>query len=384
MNAPSRSGSAWLEPQPPVRVVHLVTSLAIGGLEKVVLDLVRYRTRDRFGARVICLDASGVLQQGFAELGVPVESIGTAGSVPARIVRLARRLRQLRPDVLHTHNPQAHLHGTLAARLAGVPVVIHTRHGRQFLGRQPLAAFSRLASRWASEFVAVSEDAASLARETERVPERKLHVIRNGIDVTRFDRPAGTPAAPGGRAISVGRLDPIKDHATLLRAVRLVTNTLPTFELDLVGDGPSRVELESLARALELGSHVRFLGYREDVGALLASADFFVLSSISEGLSLALLESMAAGLPVVATDVGGNREVVVPGDTGYLVPARSADALAAAMMTLLADAAKAGRMGRAARRRIESHFNVRTVVAQYERMYATSLGRDRTGRVQVA
>lgn len=383
MKAPSRSGNAWLQPQPPVRVVHLVTSLAIGGLEKVVLDLVRYRTRERFGARVICLDASGVLQQGFAELGVPVESIGTSGSVPARIVRLARRLRHLKPDVLHTHNPQAHLHGTLAARLAGVPVVVHTRHGRQFLGRQPLAAFSRLASRWTSEFVAVSEDAASLARKTERVPEGKLRVIRNGIDVTRFEEPAGTPASLRSRGISVGRLDPIKDQATLLRAVRLVVNSVPAFELDLVGDGPSRAELEALARALDLGSHVRFLGYREDVGSLLACADFFVLSSISEGLSLALLEAMAAGLPVVATDVGGNREVVVPGDTGYLVPAQSAEALAAAMASLLADESDAGRMGGAARRRIESHFNVRTVVAQYERIYTASLGQNWASRVQV-
>lgn len=383
MTAPSRSRTAWIQPPAPVRVVHLVTSLAIGGLEKVVLDLVRYRTPDRFGARVICLDASGVLQQGFAELGVPVESIGTAGSVPARILRLARRLRRLKPDVLHTHNPQAHLHGALAARLARVPVVIHTRHGRQFLGRQPLAAFSRLASRWTSEFVAVSEDAANLARHTERVPEGKLHVIRNGIDVARFEVPAGKPAAPGGRAISVGRLDPIKDQATLLRAVRLVANAAPGFTLDLVGDGPSRVGLESLARELDLGGHVRFLGYREDVGSMLALADFFVLSSISEGLSLALLEAMAAGLPVVATDVGGNREVVVPGDTGHLVPAGSAEALAAAMTALLSDRSHAGRMGRAARRRIESHFNVRTVVAQYERMYATSLGQDLTSRVQV-
>lgn len=379
---PPSEGRTRLDP-PPLRVVHVVTSLAIGGLEKVVLDLVRYRTRDVFGARVICLDASGTLQQGFAELGVPVESIGTTGSVPARILKLARRLRQLRPHVLHTHNPQAHLHGTLAARLAGVPVVIHTRHGRQYLGRQPLAAISRLASRWTSEFVAVSDDAASLARETERVPEEKLRVIRNGVDLDRFDARTKRPRAIAGRAITVGRLDPIKDQATLLRAVRRVVNLAPDFELDLVGDGPCRADLEALSRSLELGSHVRFLGYRENVGALLALSDFFVLSSISEGLSLALLESMAAGLPAIATDVGGNREVVVSGETGYLVPARSPEALAGAMTTLLASTSEVVRMGAAARRRIESHFNVRSVVAQYERMYATSLGHDLARRDQV-
>lgn len=377
MTATTVPRSAWLGPRPPLCVVHLVTSLAIGGLEKVVLDLVRHRTRDRFGARVICLDRSGVLQQGFAELGVPVESIGTGGSVPARILRLAGRLRRIRPHVLHTHNPQAHLHGTLAAKLAGVPVVVHTRHGRQYIARQPLAAVSRLASRWTNEFVAVSEDAADLARETEGVPAGRLRVIRNGIDLERFECKAGCAAERPSRAISVGRLDPIKDHATLLRAVRLVVDEVPAFQLDLVGDGPCRAELESLRAQLGLGPHVRLLGYREDVSSLLAAAGLFVLSSTSEGLSLALLESMAAGLPAVATDVGGNREVVVPGETGLLVPARSPDALAGAMRRVLTSGSDAVRMGLAARRRIESHFNVRRVVEHYERMYCACL--DPTG-----
>ncbi|MEW5983886.1 MAG: GT4 family glycosyltransferase PelF [Acidobacteriota bacterium] len=350
----------------------MVTSLALGGLEKVVLDLVRYRSRDVFSVRVICLDASGILQQGFAELGVPVETIGAAGSVPVRILRLARRLRHLAPHVVHTHNPQAHLHGALAGRLAGVPVVIHTRHGRGYLARQPIATFSRLASRWTTEFVAVSEDAASVARDVEGVPPRKLHVIRNGVDLDRFHAATAARRIPR-RAVTIGRLDPIKDQQTLLRAARLVVDREPQFQLDIVGDGPSRRELEALGRTLELAGHVRFLGYRQDVGPLLAGPDFFVLSSISEGLPLALLESMAAGLPAVATDVGGNREVVVPGETGYLVPAGSPEALADGMLTMLADAAAIARMGRAARARIESHFNLRTVVAQYERMYARCL-----------
>ncbi len=156
---------------PPIRVVHLVTTLAIGGLEKVVLDLVRCRTRDVFSMHVICLDSSGVLEHAFSELGVAVEIIGTAASVPVRILRLARRLSQLKPHVLHTHNPQAHLHGALAARLANVPLVVHTKHGREYADRRVTAAFSRLGSRWTSRFVAVSGDAANVARDVERVPQ---------------------------------------------------------------------------------------------------------------------------------------------------------------------------------------------------------------------
>lgn len=361
---------------PPIRVVHLVTTLAIGGLEKVVLDLVRSRTRDVFSMHVICLDGSGVLQQGFSELGVAVETIGTTGSVPIRILRLARRLKQLQPHVLHTHNPQAHLHGALAAKLAKVPVVVHTKHGRGYPDRRLIATFSRLASRWTSCFVAVSEDAANVARDSERVPAQKLCVIHNGIDVDRFAARQARPAHAAGRAVTVGRLDPIKDQLTLLRAVRVVVDKNPAFQLDIVGDGPSRPELEAQRNALGLTGHVRFHGYREQVGPYLAASDFFVLSSISEGVSLALLEAMASGLPVVATDVGGNREVVVPGETGYLVPAGSPEALAEAMLNLQADTTVLERMGGAARRRVENQFNLRTVVAEYEGMYAGCLERN--------
>ncbi|MCX6552124.1 MAG: glycosyltransferase [Acidobacteria bacterium] len=360
----------------PVRVVHLVTTLAIGGLEKVVLDLVRCRTRDVFGAHVVCLDSAGVLEQRLADLGVPVDVIGTDWPVAIRIVRLARRLRQLKPDVLHTHNPQAHLHGSLAARLAGVPVVVHTRHGRDTMERPVLATISRLASRWTSGFVGVSEDAVSVAREVEGVADRKLRVIHNGIDMDHFAARGPRPAQTAKRAVTVGRLDPVKDQGTLLQALRRVVDMAPAFRLDIVGEGPSRGELEALRDALGLADHVRFLGYQEHVAPYLAEADFFVLSSISEGVSIALLEAMASGLPAVATEVGGNREVVVPGETGYLVPARSPEILAEVMLRMQSDAAGLERMGCAARLRVESAFNLRTVVEQYEGLYLECLERN--------
>ena len=358
---------------PPVRVVHVVTTLAIGGLEKVVLDLVRFRSERVFSAHVVCLDSSGVLEPAFSELGVTVETIGTKGSVPGRILRLARRLRQLQPHIVHTHNPQAHLHGALAARLAIVPVVVHTKHGREYTDRSLLAALSRLGSRWTSVFVAVSEDAAKVARDLERVPARKIRVIHNGIDVDRYEVREARPIQAMARAVTVGRLDPVKDHSTLLRAVRLVVDKNPAFQMDIVGDGPLRPALEAQCHALGLAGHVHFLGYHEQVAPFLAAAGFFVLSSVSEGVSLALLEAMASGLPAVATDVGGNREVIVPGKTGYLVPSGSAEALADAMLMVQADPASRDRMGRAACRRVEVEFNLSTAVEQYEDMYLECL-----------
>lgn len=355
------------------RVVHIVTTLAIGGLEKVVLDLVRFGTPGQFETRVVCLDESGVLADEFASLGVPVDVIGTDGSVPARILRLARLLRTLRPDVLHTHNPQAQLHGSLAAALAGVRAVVHTRHGREYLERPALASLGRIAARWTSRVVAVSEDAATVAREIEGVPERKLRIVHNGIDPGHFAlHPPREPLKPW-RAVTVGRLSPVKDQASLLQAMRRVVDVVPTFELDIVGDGPLRGELESLAGRLGLRDRVHFRGYHGDVRPMLADADVFVLSSLSEGVSIALLEAMASGLPAVATDVGGNREVVVPGQTGYLVPPRAPDVLAAVMLRLKADPVGLERMGRAARARVEAHFNLPTVVREYEQLYLECL-----------
>lgn len=367
----------------PVHVVHLVTTLAIGGLEKVVLDLVRFGTSDLFSMRVVCLDQSGVLEDRFADLGVPVDLIGTEGSVPTRILRLARRLREWQPHVLHTHNPQAHLHGALAGRLARVPVVVQTKHGRDYLERAWLAWAGRFASRWTSQFVAVSEDAASVARELEGVPAGRVRVIHNGVDTSRFAPRAPKPVLAPKRAVIVGRLSPVKDHATLLHAVRRVVDSVPTFQLDIVGDGDIRPELEALRDSLGLCDRVHFHGYHADVSAFLAAADFFVLSSISEGVSIALLEAMASGLPAVATDVGGNREVIVSGETGYLVPARAPDVLAAVMLRIQSDPAGLERMGRAARQRVEEHFNLRTVVDRYERLYLECLAPKRANGAAV-
>jgi sugar transferase (PEP-CTERM/EpsH1 system associated) len=357
----------------PLLVAHVLTGLAVGGLEKVVLDLVRGREQSGFDACLLCLDRAGVLEREFAAAGVPVDVIGTRGSVPQRIWRLRRRMRAMKPDVVHTHNPQAHLHGTWAARLAGVPAIVHTKHGRDQFPRPVLAALGRIATAWASAFVAVSEDAARVAIDLEHVPPEKLLVFHNGIDVDRFSAgpPRGVP--PSYRLVTVGRLFPIKDQAMLLRAVKLAADRIPEIRLDIVGDGPSRQDLEALRAALGLESRVTFHGYREDVTSFLSAADAFVLSSISEGVSIALLEAMASGLPAIATDVGGNREVIVNGVTGLLTPAGSAEALADAIVRVESDPGLLERMGRASRQRVEEEFSLPGVVARYEALYRRCL-----------
>jgi glycosyltransferase involved in cell wall biosynthesis len=348
-----------------------VTSLNIGGLERVVLDLVRRADRDRFEMRVLCLGASGQLAPDFSAAGVAVEFLGLQGRGTLRSAcRVAKRLRALRVKVLHTHNPAPHLVGALAAAMAGVPTVIHTKHGRNYPEVRSKVIANQLASLLTNEIVAVSEDARQVAEVIERVPRRKLRVIRNGIDIrtTVLAQPGNQSGA--ARAVHVARLIyPTKDQDTLLRAVRIVADSEPSFILDIVGDGPHRSDLEALAVQLDLGRHVIFHGFRRDIGRFMSEAQLFVLSSVTEGLSLTLLEAMAAGLPVVATDVGGNREVVADGRTGHLVPAKSPNELAAAMLRLIRDPALSSAMGRAGRQRAEEFFSLDGVVRAYEALY---------------
>jgi len=362
-------------PDDRVRVVHLVLGLSIGGLEQVVYDLVRCVDRDRFEVRVLCLGEIGVWRHKFEALGVPVEGLGVldAGTF-GRVAAVARRLHELRPDILHTHNPAPHMVGALAACLCRVPALIHTKHGRNYPKNRKWVLANRLAAWLSSRVVAVSQDAADVALEIEKVPPRKVDVVRNGIDLEKFQLARRPRRELKRRAVHVARISySSKDQRTLLKAVRIVADERPDFVLDIVGDGPDRADLEALCDELHLRSHVNFLGFRDDVHRVLAGAEFFVLSSVTEGISITLLEAAACGLPIVATNVGGNPEVTVHGETGLLVPPRSPEGLARAMLEMLSDTNRARRMGIAGRRRVERHFDLRRSVAKYEELYLSLL-----------
>jgi glycosyltransferase involved in cell wall biosynthesis len=320
---------------------------------------------------VMCLDETGGMAGLFEREGVRVELLDAPRlNFVQRIRRLRSRLQALGADVLHTHNPGPLLHGSAARMAGGVPVLIHTKHGRNSPEHRRSVRIARVASMAADRVVAVSEDAAAVAKEIEHVSSRKISVIHNGVEIAP-PRAAGVRSAK--RAIAVARLHPVKDHATLLQAARLVVDAEPDFQLDIVGDGECRPDLEALTERLGLRRCVRFLGIRTDVRELLDQAGVFVLSSLSEGISMTLLEAMSAALPIVATRVGGTPEVVSHGTTGYLVPPRDRHALAAAIVTLIGRPVKARQLGLAGRRRVESKFDVRHTVRAYEDLYLRTL-----------
>lgn len=358
----------------PVRVMHLVYSFGFGGMEVGVAKLSNAIDPTHVTVSICSGRPSDTLKYRlrpevrFFELG------RRQGNDPGLILRLARLLRRERPHILHTHGWATLLEGLAGARLAGVPVVIHGEHGT--LDLRPLNRWvQRVAWGNVDQVVAVSSRLAERMEQQIGFPVNRIHVIRNGVDVDRFTPSLRLAAREemsftAGQVVigTAGRLVPVKDQATLLRALALLRQRGATFAGVIAGKGALQAELHALAHSLQLDD-VRFLGNRPDVERVLAALDVFVLSSVSEGLSNTIQEAMASGLPVVATAVGGADELVVPAETGLLVPASQPGAMADAIERLLADARLRSRMGAAARERAETVFALGHMVTAYTQMY---------------
>ncbi len=359
------------------RVLQVVLQLDPGGTERLVIEIAR-RLHPRMPMAVCCLDQPGAWAAQLEGVGIPVAALHrTPGFRPALATRIAALVDTFDIDVLHCHHYSPFVYGRMAAWLRRRCRVIYTEHGR--LSDAPPSAKRRyvnpLLTRGVDECVAVSHDLRAHMLG-EGMPAR-TRVVWNGIDPGPLPTPRSRQAARTAFAAaddafvvaSVARLDHVKDLPTLIRAVAAARAQRSTVELVIVGDGPERPHLEAVASAEAAGA-VRFLGPREDARMLLHGADVYANSSISEGISLTILEAMAAALPVVATGVGGTPEVVVDGETGHLVPARDPGALAAALLDLSRRPDEARAMGEAGSRRVRRSFALDRMVAEYAAMYA--------------
>ncbi|MDB5334713.1 MAG: glycosyl transferase group 1 [Planctomycetaceae bacterium] len=354
-----------------LRVCHVSLTLKTGGLERLLADIARYHDVLDCVPEFVALNEVGRFADVIREAGCTVHQLKPSG-VFGHVRQLARLFRAGQFDVVHTHNTYPHIYGSIAAKLAGVPVVVNTRHGQRAGGNWKTQTLFRWSSHLVNRIVAVSDDAAQLCIKTDGVAARKVTRIWNGIDIDDFNF-AGPVSAPV--AISVARLSAEKDFPTLLRALSIAIQDIPDLVLKLVGDGPERSRLELLARELNLAHHIEFLGERSDVPALLTQSGFFVTATLTEGISLTLLEAMAVGLPVLATSVGGNSEIVQVPQTGRLVPPGDPAGLAAAMVDMCRQMQSWHQMGRAGRERVEEHFEVRRMVSDYERLYRDLLAK---------
>ena len=355
-------------PNELLRVCHISMCLQTGGLERLLVDFARFHDRKKFELQFLALSGDGQPASDIRAVGCSARVLNETLKINKlrSLVQLVQHLKQQRPQIVHTHNTYAQFYGAIAAKLAGVPVVINTQHG-QGCGSGWKAEWQfRIANRLTRRVVGVSHDTATLCQQQDRRSKENVTTIWNGINLDRFGYRGGctTPTA-----ISVARLSPLKDFPTLLRAVPLVVSHVPDFRLKIVGDGPERSKLESLIDELNIRAHVEMLGERHDVPDLLAQSGFFVSSSLSEGISLTLLEAMAIGLPVVTTSVGGNPEIVIEGQTGNLVPAGDPAALAQAIVNLCGERDLWSAMGTLGRQRVEQNFEIRQMIRNYEAMY---------------
>jgi glycosyltransferase involved in cell wall biosynthesis len=333
--------------------------------------------RSRWQPVLLCRGAgsAGHLAEA-GRLGVAAREIPAGAR--AGLAGMVRGLRAVRPAIVHAHlnRPGACRAGLIAARIALVPAVVATQ---QLYLRLPWPAriHARLLATLVDRYIAVSRHTGDLLSAELGIPATKIRVVANGVPPEEFETPpdaglrailAGAPACP--IVLAVARLDPQKDLDCLVDAAALV----PEARFVVAGEGPERARLESRARARGVGARVLFLGERSDVAALLAACDVFVLPSRAEGLPLAVLEAMAAARPVVCSAIAGIDEIVVPDETGFLVPPSDPVALAKALHTALEDPGRAARLGAAARARVRARFSsagmVRGVTAVYEELLA--------------
>ena len=362
---------------PQVSVAVFLTRFEPGGTERQMTELVRRLDPSRFRVHVACFEKRGAWLPRVAERAASIAEFPIRGFArPATLGALlafARWCRRERIAVLQTCDLYANVFGLPGAALAGVPVRIGSRRELNPDKSPGQIRLQRLAYRCATTVVANSAAARHILLE-EGLASRSIAVIPNGVDAGAYsDRDTIAASRPARTVVTVANLRPEKSHEVLIAAAALLAPDFPEVRFQIVGDGPRRAELEALVRARGLASHVEFLGHREDVAALLASADLFALPSRSEAFPNCAIEAMAAGLPVVASAVGGLLDLIDHERTGLLVEPGNPEALADALRRLLVDRAAAARIGVRAQAHVRQRYSFDHMVQSFEALYIAGL-----------
>ncbi len=375
----------------PRLVVHLVHQLDVGGLENGLINLIRHMPPERYRHTIVCLKDYTEFHAHIKERGVEIISLNKReGKDFGHYMRMYKTLRALQPDLIHTRN-LCGFEGQLVAALAGIKMRVHGEHGRDMTDlygkRLKYQLLRRMLRPLIGHFIAVSADLEHWLIDSVGAEPGRVSQISNGVDSVQFHPRLGPPAAVGPAGFmadnvfvigSVGRMVDVKDYPTLVDAfLRLIASPHPAHQrlrLLIVGDGPQRAEcLNMLTRAG--AAHRAWLpGERTDIAQLLRTMDLFVLPSLGEGSSNTILEAMATGLPVVATAVGGNTELVQPGFTGILVPPRSPDLMAAAIADYCRIPEMGARHGMRARSQVIARHSLPAMARGYVAVYDSLLG----------
>lgn len=383
--------------QPVPLVAHVIHQFSVGGLENGLVNLINHMPAGRYRHAIICLKGFSGFHNRLHRKDVEIVALNKKeGHDIGLYLRLFKTLRRLQPDIVHTRNLSA-LEGQLVAALAGIRARAHGEHGRDMVDLDGTNMKYRLLRKglrpFVGHFTTVSKDLEGWLAEAIGASPRKITQIYNGVDSDRFQpRRERVSIGPPGFMYSdsivigsVGRMAAVKDFPSLVRAFLLLLERQPEnrnrLRLLIAGDGESRAACQDMLRAAGAETLAWLPGERDDIAALMQAMDVFILPSLAEGISNTILEAMSSGLPVIATRVGGNVELVEDGANGRLVPPNDPVALAAAMHQYCNDAAVRRRHGEAARRKIETRFSMDSMTQAYMDVYDRLLNRrPRSGR----
>ena len=366
-------------------IVHIIYRLGIGGLENGLVNIINRLSPDRYRHAIICLTDSTEFSERLKRDVVIYEIHKQAGQDWASFCKVYRLLKQLKPAIVHTRNLAA-IEYQLCAFFAGVPYRVHGEHGWDVFDPEgnnvKYQWLRRLLGIVIHRFIPLSIHIQTYLQNKVGIPERKITRICNGVDTKVFYPRTGSRVVPPGCLLdidnkvvigTVGRMHGVKDQITLVNAyIHAGTQSEKFFQntcLVLIGDGPLRESAINLLKDNGLSDHAWLPGERNDIAELLRSLDIFVLPSKAEGISNTILEAMASGLPVIATRVGGNAELVIDGDTGFLVEKENAQEMAGALSMLTNDVGKRKQLSVAAYQRAQNQFSIDGMVARYQQVY---------------
>lgn len=359
-----------------INILHVTLSLDIGGLEVLLVELLQKIDKDKYNLSVCALQKEGQLKAELERQGIPVYTIPKKEGIDYFLpFKLKALIKQIKTDIVHTHNSTPWIYSAAAVSLLNSKTrLIHTKHSNLDEDKTRLQNAERFASKITEYIIADSRSVMDFMVQKQNIPQNKIRLIYNGIDVDKYKVPVHQKQDNIKRIGIVARLVPVKDHKSLLEGFTLLRQRMPDVELVIIGDGPLKEELTAQAARMQIDSRVKFLGSRRDIPELLSQLDIFVLCSTDEGMPISLLEAMSAGLPVVATRVGGIKEIVAENKTGLLIPPQNPRALADAIHEILTDAPLARLMSQEAVVAVAERFSIKKMVQGYVSLYDSLYG----------
>ena len=363
------------------KIMHVVLSMQVGGAERLVYDMVRYPAFADNKPIVCCLDTIGELGEKLLQDGYQVWCKGRNPGLDLSVVSWLRDIiRNEKIDVIHAHQYSPLFYTVPAALLSGRKKVVYTEHGRFYPERKSWKRwlFNPLLAMGIDHLVSISEATAHAMNKYDNFPLSVIKVIHNGIDCSLMNPEVDKKVKRQELGLddscrligTAGRLNSIKNIAMMLRGFKLVLKKVPDTYLVIAGQGDEKERLQALAVELKVVERVKFIGLRFDLPDIYPLFDVFLLTSFTEGISVTLLEAMASGVPAVVTDVGGNREIVLDGKSGYLVPIDDDALLAQKVVVLLEDSVLPTQMGSVAKQRILEYFSVDGMISGYRQLYS--------------